>query len=637
MDEPNGRQNTISAVLTLLCLVSLLSAAVFSGIPGQVSLVIAFAAGGIPCALSALRSLADRQVGVDLLMLVAAAGSVAIGEPMDGGVLLFLFSLSNTLEEIVLGRSRRAIRALMNLRPATARAQRDGIWVEVPAESLQVGERILVLPGERVPADGKIVSGETSIDLAAFTGESEPQDRTIGGFVPAGGVNLQGAVELEVTAAAADTQLARIIHLVETAQNTKAGSQRLTEWMGSRYAVSVLAGACLFWGLLLALGIEPSAAAYRAMTVLVVASPCAAVISVPAALLSTVARSARSGILFKGGVSIELLASVRAAALDKTGTLTLGRPMVREIIAVPGSSEPEVLRAAASAESRSEHPLARAVVGYAAEHGIAFSEPENARAVTAQGVEATVDGVVVRVGKPHFAGDGVEALEARAAELGQAGCTVVYVGRSGVCIGCIAVSDTLRPGAAAAAAELKALDVHCEMLTGDNERVARAFASEVGIDFRAGMLPEDKVEAVRDLKERYGCTAMVGDGMNDAPSLAAADLGISIGRGGTDLALETADIVLMSEDLRRLPTAVHLSRAAMRIVRQNLSMAFGVMAVLLLFAVAGKLRLPFAVIGHEGSTLLVVLNGLRLLGYRDPYAPTPTNLPNRRSTLPEIS
>ena len=616
------------AAFTAICLVSLVVAWVgektgWLTTPAlYVAYAISYVAGGVYAARRAVRELLIGSVNVDFLMIAAAVGAAVVYELPEGAVLLFLFSLSNTLEQYVLGRTRRAIEALMDLTPEEAVVRRDGREERVSVEQLKLGDVVIVRPGERIPADGKIVAGETSIDQSVMTGESVPVERVAGDTVLAATLNQQGAIEVEVTRVAGETTLARIVGLVEEAQSEKAQSQRLTDWFGARYTFAVLGFAALTVTVPMVFFHEPFAAAfYRAMTVLVVASPCAVVISIPAAILSAITGGARKGVLFKGGVHLENAAELKAIAFDKTGTLTAGRPQLTDVKPAAGVTEDELLAAAAAAESLSEHPLAVAVVEAAKTRGLKVASATRMEALVGRGVRAEVAGRTIFVGKPELlASNGrtiPPALDATAAELATEGKTTVFVGDEKSVLGVLAIADTLRPGAALAIQRLRDLGLRrLVMLTGDSKRVAQAIARGLGMDFEAELLPEDKLKVIRRLQEETGAVAMIGDGINDAPALAAANLGISLGGAGTDVALETADVVLMADDLQNLPFAIALARQTKRVIKQNLTFAFGMMALLVAATFLASIRLPLAVVGHEGSTVLVILNGLRLLKFR---------------------
>jgi Cd2+/Zn2+-exporting ATPase len=618
------------AALTTLCFLGWLLGLLGTTtglLPQAVAVVLyaaAYLAGGFYSSVRALRELRLGFVTVDLLMITAAGGAATVGEWPEGAFLLFLFSLSNTLEQFVLGRTRRAIEALMDLSPEEAVVRRDGREHKIAVEELVADDTLIVRPGERIAADGVILVGQTSVDQSAMTGESMPVEKQVGDTVFAGTLNQRGAVEVRVRQPAGQTALARVVQLVEEAQSEKAQSQRVTDWFGARYTMAVLGAAALTLAVPMLFLHEPFGPAfYRAMTVLVVASPCAVVISIPAAILSAITSAARGGVLFKGGAHLERAARVRAIAFDKTGTLTVGRPRLVELRVVEGASPDEVLRLAAAAEQLSEHPLAHAVVEAAQSRGLEFEPASELEALVGRGIRARVGERSVWVGKAQLlAAHGhtiPPALADAAASHAADGHTILFVGDDRGVLGLLAVADTLRAGSDEAIRRLRTLGIeHQVILTGDNRVVAQAIAQRLGLDFEAELLPEDKLRTIRRLADQYGVVAMVGDGINDSPSLAAASLGVSLGGAGTDVALETADVVLMADDLRQLPYAIALARQANRIILQNLIFAFLVMILLLLATFVGSLRLPFAVVGHEGSTALVILNGLRLLAFPRP-------------------
>ncbi len=580
---------------------------------------LSYLAGGAGSAAAAAAALRRRRVDINLLMLVAAAGAAFLGAWSEGGVLLFLFSLSNALEFYVMGRTRRAIRALMTLRPAEALVRRDGREMVVSADALRVGDLVIVRPAERLPADGKVLGGVSSIDQSPITGESIPVDVGPGSRVFAGTINQRGSLEVEVERAPEDSTLSRIIALVEHAQSAQAPAQRLIDRLGQGYAISVIGGAALTYTVLASLGVPAAQALYRAITVLVVASPCAVVISTPATILSAIANGARHGVLFKGGAHLERLAGVETVVFDKTGTLTAGRPVVTDVVPLEGD-EARLLATAASLEQRSEHALADAILAACRARGIDPPAPESFEAVTGRGVRGRVNGALVRVGNEAFLRDeAIPIPESGRAVLGgfrRDGKTPILVAGDRL-LGILAVADTVRPQAAGTARALRALGIRrLVMLTGDHASAAEAIGRQLGLDeVRAELLPAQKATAVGELT-RDGPVAMVGDGVNDAPALAAASVGVAMGAAGTDAAMETADVVLMGDDLSRLPFAIGLSRQARRVIAQNLAIAFGVIAVLLAAALATGIRLALGVVGHEGSTVLVILNGVRLLGYR---------------------
>lgn len=635
--------------LTVTCLVATIlgwiSGIEALGLPPVVSWVlyaIAYASGGYYSIQDAWQTLKERQFDVNFLMIIAALGAAAIGEPREGAVLMFLFSLSNTLETYAMGRTHASIRALLDMAPKEADVYRNGQVVRVPVEDVQVNEVVLVRPGAQIPADGLVIKGESAVNEASITGESMPVEKRVGLRVFAGTLNGQGALDVRVTTAVGDSTLARIVQVVRDAREQKAQSQDFTDRViGQYYAYAVVGITLLAIAIpLLFLGWDVPTTLYRAFTLMVVASPCALVISIPAALLSALASAARGGVLFKGGRHLEAAARVKVVAFDKTGTLTTGRPGVVALIPVGGPGRlpdnlpclacyprphddelgdltPEqfrLLAVAAAIEHASEHPLARAIVKSAEEREVPIPEADDFEAQTGAGATATVCGRTLRIGRPALFGQLTPdiAIEIHAQET--QGRTVVVIGDDEPW-GLIAIADTVRPEAATAVAQLKAAGVeHVVLLTGDNTNVAHALGNALGVDeIRAELLPHQKVEAIKDLQQRYGPVAMVGDGVNDAPALATAALGVAMGAAGTDVALESADVLLMGDDLARLPAALNLARRARKIIRQNLAFAFAVMATLMVLAIVGNIALPLGVVGHEGSTLLVVANGLRLL------------------------
>jgi len=593
--------------------------------------VVAYLAGGGPAGIEAVRALRRGRLEIDLLMVLAALAAAAVGEPRDGAILLFLFSLAGTLEERAMGTTRRAVASLMQLRPDTARVIEgegaDAREVERPADEVAVGDRMRVRPGERLPLDGEIIEGNSAIDQSPITGEAVPVDKTAGNEVFAGTVNGHGTLVVRVTKTATDSTLARMVRLVTEAQAAKAPSERFSDWFGQRYTVWVLVGTAASLVAFLLAGVGTETAFYRAATLLVVASPCAVVISVPAAVLSALAASARRGVLFKGGGALEALAEVDTFAFDKTGTLTRGVMTVHDIVTDEAESG-ELRRVAAALESASEHPIARAVVDWARREGPMPSVAEGVVAEPGRGLSGRVDGRRYWAGnRRQLAAQGIELTadgELRGAldELEARGHSVVVLGeatrdgRPARVLGWFGVADEVRLHAASALASLRAAGVRrIGVLSGDHATVARDVAGRLDLapgDVYADLLPEEKVEHVRRWSET-GVVAYVGDGVNDAAAIATAQVGIAMGAAGSDVALETADVALLSEDLRRLPEALRLAQAAKRVIRQNLAFALGIMAVMVVATFAGRLPLPLGVIGHEGGTLLVVANGLRLL------------------------
>ncbi|MCG8270154.1 cation-translocating P-type ATPase [Aquamicrobium sp. NLF2-7] len=584
-------------------------------------LLLVYLAGGLPAAWRAAATLwEERILDIDLLMVVAAVAAAAVGAPFEGAVLLTLFSISTTLEERALGRARRAIEALMELRPETAlRKAPDESVSEVPAADLQVDDVVVLRPGARVPADGVIVSGRGSLDEAHITGESMPVAKQPGAPVFEATVNLDGVLEMAVTKTIEESTVARMIALVTEAQAAKAPSERFSAWFGQRYTVAVMVGAVLAFAAFYWLGRDWEEALYRSATLLVAASPCAIVISVPAAILSALSAAARGGVLFKGGAALETLAAVDTFAFDKTGTLTTGRASITKVVALDGN-ERRFLSLLAGLEAHSEHHSAAAIRQEAVSRGVEPAKVLNVITRPSAGIVGDDGGRQVWAGNPRLARQ-MDAsidhpmLKALAADTE----TVIYFGRDQQVMGAVTIADQARPTSAAALAALREGGVTAIiMMTGDRRPVALRIGEELGLkpeEIHADMLPEDKVRMAGELAAR-GKVAFVGDGVNDAAALARADVGIAMGAAGSDVALQAADVALLSEDMGRLAEAHRLARRTARIIRQNLAFAMGAMVILVTGALFFELPLPLAVIGHEGGTVLVVLNGLRLL--RDP-------------------
>ena len=601
--------------------------------------VAAYAAGGWFTVREAWENLRARQLKIDSLMIVAAIGAAVLGKWAEGALLLFLFSLGHALENYAMVRARRAIEALAKLRPDEALVRRDGKVVEVAVEALLVGDIVLVKPDERLPADGFVVVGESAIDQAAITGESVPVDKRpvadaasararpelVGPEhrVFAGTINKGRALEIEVTRLSGESTLSRVVELVRTAEAQKSPTQLFTDKFQRIFVPCVL----VLVGLLLCAGVvvdEPfSATFYRAMAVLVAASPCALAISTPSAVLSGVARAARGGVLIKGGAPLEALGVLHALAFDKTGTLTEGQPRVVAVSPAAGTSPEDLLRVAVALEQQSDHPLAAAVVrdGLAQLSGATVPSATQVESLTGKGLKGIVEGQVVHLGKKSLFGeiDGSPLpadLGSTIESLKTEGRTVFVVRHGDRYLGAIGLMDTPRAAARQVIAQLRELGMtRMVMLSGDNQRVADAVANSVGIDQAFGdLMPEAKVEAIKKLRAE-GDVAMVGDGVNDAPALAVASVGIAMGAAGSDVALETADVALMGDNLEHLPFVVALSRQTRRIIRQNLWASLGMVALLIPATIFG-MRMGVAVIFHEGSTLLVVANALRLLAFR---------------------
>ena len=592
-----------------------------AGAPYAASLglyLAAYAFGGFFTVRDAVQSLWAKRFDIDTLMLVAAVGAAALGDWAEGALLLFLFSLGHALEHSAMDRARNAIEALADLAPKTALVRRDGTDVEVPVEELLRGDVVIVKPGQRLPADGKVTEGNSAVDQSPVTGESVPVDKAPGDAVFAGTVNGDGVLLVEVTKLATESTLARMVRLVSDAQTQKSPTQNFTDRIERIFVPVVLVGAGLLIAVPPLFGFPFADSFYRAMAVLVAASPCALAIGTPAAVLSAVARAAQLGVLIKGGAHLENLGRLTAIAFDKTGTITVGKPRLTDIVTF-GATENEVLALAAALEGRSGHPLAQAIVAAARERGVGWHEPADVEAVNGKGIRATLGTQRIEIGNLKlFAGEAMSAeVTAQVERLEFAGRTTMLVRADGRFAGIVGLMDTPRTGVAAVLAELRSLGVtKTVMLTGDNERVARAVAQDVGLeDVRASLLPEDKIAIVAGLVEQYGQAAMVGDGANDGPALARATVGIAMGGAGTDVALEAADVVLMSDDLGKLPFAVGLSRAARAVIRQNLFIALGAVALLIPATLFGWAGLGLAVLIHEGSTIVVVFNALRLLTY----------------------
>ena len=559
---------------------------------------------------------------IDLLMLVAAAGAAAIGAFAEGAFLLFLFSLAHALEHYAMGKARHAISALADLAPPTARVVADGREAEVPVGEVRVGQVVLVLPGERVPTDGTVRSGASSVNQAPITGESVPVEKGPGAEVYAGTVNGEGALEVVTTRAAGDRTLDRVVRLVEEAQTQKAPTQRFTDRFARVYVPVVLVAVAALIVVPPLLGLLAwRESFYRGMTMLVAASPCALALGTPAAVLAGIAQAARRGVLIKGGEYLEALGTLRALALDKTGTLTNGRPEVTELVPLPGVAADELLGVAAAVERRSQHPLARAVVRRAEAASLALPEAGDLRSVTSRGVRSTVGGEPVEIGSLRLWQDDAVAVDpaVRAAveRLQADGQSAMAVRAGGRWLGAIGLADQPRPTARETVAELHALGVRpVVMLTGDHRLVGEAVGRAVGADaVVADLLPEGKVAAIEALVREHGQCGMVGDGVNDAPALARATVGIAMGGAGTAAALETADVALMADDLGMLPFAVGLSRRARGVIRQNVGIALAVIALLIVASLTGLIGIGVAVLLHEGSTLAVIANALRLLTY----------------------
>ncbi|KMY53076.1 ATPase [Bacillus sp. FJAT-27231] len=579
--------------------------------------VLAFMIGGFAKAKEGIEeTIADKELNVEMLMIFAAIGSALIGYWTEGAILIFIFALSGALETYTMNKSQKEISSLMDIQPEEAWLIRNGEEEKVHVSSLAVGDLILVKPGERIPADGVISRGQTTIDEAAITGESIPVSKQKNGEVFAGTVNITGSVYVEVTKPASETLFQKIIQLVQSAQSEKSPSQLFIEKFEGRYVKVVLAAVAVMMFLPhFALGWSWTETFYRAMVLLVVASPCALVASIMPATLSAISNGARHGILFKGGVHLENLSNIKAIAFDKTGTLTKGKPEVTDVIVREGLSETELLSVVASIESQSNHPLAQSIVRFSQEKNIAYSAPDQLEDAAGWGVKGIVNGKQWKVGKADFVGKeaALAFSEGIANELAASGKTTVFAADDQGIAAVIALKDLIREETKHALELLHQEGIHTIMLTGDNAITAQAIAKEAHLDtFIAECLPEHKVDHLKKLIDDYQTVAMVGDGINDAPALATANIGIAMGEG-SDVALETADIVLMKNDLPKIAEAIRLSKKMKRIIKQNVVFSIAVITLLIISNFFQVLDLPFGVIGHEGSTILVILNGLRLL------------------------
>ncbi len=587
--------------------------------------LIAILAGGALVVPKAVRSLRTFSLDMNVLMTVAVAGAVAIGETAEGAAVVFLFALSELLESWSVGRARRAIQALMQLTPDSALVKRDEAWLEVPATEVQLGETILVKPGQKSALDGEVVSGNSAMDQSPITGESLPVEKTSGDSVFAGSINGEGSLEVRVTKTAGNTTVARIIKMVEEAQQQRAPAQRFVDAFARIYTPAVMI-------LAIVLAIAPPLLfaqpwdvwIYRALVMLVIACPCALVISTPVSVVSGLTAMARAGVLIKGGAYLEALASLRALAVDKTGTITEGKPRVQEAIPWNNTSLPEIIRIAATLDVQSSHPLAQAVVAYATEQGVALDTATDFQSITGRGAKGSIGGHAYFVGNhrlAHELGVCTPELETKLTEIEASARSVVIVGHqphgdcAGEVLGILAVGDTIRPEAREAIEHIHAAGIRkIVMLSGDNTRTAQAIAKQAGIDEAYGdLLPDQKIEKVRELAREHGGVGMIGDGVNDAPALAAATVGFAMGAGGTDTAIETADVALIKDDLLMVAKAIRMGRRTVGVIRFNIIFALSVKAVFLVLALLGETTLWLAVLADTGATLLVVANALRLL------------------------
>ncbi|MFD2117796.1 heavy metal translocating P-type ATPase [Paenibacillus yanchengensis] len=584
--------------------------------------VLAYIIGGFSQAIEGLRTLVkEKDIDVNLLMIFAAIGAASIGYWTEGALLIFIFSLSGALETYTMNRSSKDISALIDLKPETALLVSDGVERVVSIDDLQVGDLIVVKPGEIIAADGKVDGGFSSVDQSSITGESVPVEKVVNDEVFAGTLNGEGVLYIEVTKSSESTLFAKIVKLVQEAQSEKPASQTFMEKFERIYARLIVLITLLLIIVPPLFGwLSFKETFYKAMVFMVVASPCALVASIMPAILSAISTSARRGILMKGGAHLENLGRVRAVAFDKTGTLTAGRPAVTNIISYNGKTEEDILLYAAAMESLSNHPLAKAIVELAEQQNLNYAAVplRHFQAITGYGLQATIDDKLLKIGKPQLAQhlltdvtitDDVKRLESE-------GKTVTLLMTEDKIIGLIALKDTVREEAKRAVTRLKQLGIHVVMLSGDQPQTALAIADQLQLDHRnvyAGLLPGDKVEQIKQLREQYGAVAMVGDGVNDAPALATATVGIAMGNTGSGAALETADIVLMNDDIGKIAASISLGKRTSTIIKQNIVFALLIIIILITANFFDRMTLPLGVIGHEGSTILVILNGLRLL------------------------
>jgi Cd2+/Zn2+-exporting ATPase len=590
------------------------------GPPAASTLFAVAVAAGLPLTLrKAWRAVRARALDINVLMLVAAAGAIALGEWSEAAAVVFLFAVAQALEARTLERARTAVRALMDLTPAEALVRGDWGERNVGVDQVLVGSVIVIKPGEKLPLDGRVIAGSSSVNQAPVTGESLPVDKAAGDEVFAGTINGHGALDVRVTRLRRDTTLARIIHLVEQAQARRAPAQTFVERFARIYTPAVIV---LAIGIALAppliFGAEWQTWIYRALVLLVVSCPCALVISTPVSIVAALAGAARKGVLIKGGAHLERAGSIRCIAFDKTGTLTRGMPEVVEVIPLNGMPASAIVALAASIEQRSEHPIARAIVQYAAGSGVRGVAGADVAALAGRGAEGRVDGTTVVLGNHRLFEERhlcSPAIHRRLDDLSARGRTPVLVARNGEAVGIIAIADRSREAARDTLEMLRRQGIESVvMLTGDSHGTAKAIAAELGVDaFHAELMPEDKVAVIEDLRRRFGSVAMVGDGVNDAPALASADIGIVMGAAGSDASLETADIALMADELLKIPYALRLSRATMRNIKANLVISLVLKAGFVVAAVAGVATLWMAVVADTGASIIVIANALRLL------------------------
>lgn len=611
-------------------------------VPGIDFLLLgAYFFGGYYTFFEVIQSLRKGRFNIDLLMIIAALGAAVIGAYAEGALLLFLFSLGHALEHLAMDRAKKAIRSLADLAPETAAIIRNGETTEVPVEELSKGDLVRVRPGERFPTDGYVVKGSSAVDQSPITGESIPVEKTAVDKVMAkkkpeilnqsehiifaGTINGNGLIEMEVTKEASESTLARVIKLIQQAEKQKSPTQRFASSFEKWFVPIVLVFVFIISFAFLVLDEPFRDSFYRAMTVLVGASPCALAISTPSAILSGIARSARLGILIKGGAPLENLGMVRAIAFDKTGTITEGQPHITDILSYNGFDEKKLLTIAAAAESTSDHPLAKAIVQDAEKKLQIRSFPpvETSDNIQGKGIVVRIDGKLVEIGKAGLFNESVpQNIAEDDRRLKSQGRTTVILRFDGLFIGLIGLMDTPRPDAKQAIARLNSMGIeHMSMLSGDHQLVADSIAAQVGLtEAKGDLLPDEKLEWLRQMEIKHRYVAMIGDGINDGPALAGATVGVAMGVAGSDVALETADVALMANNMNKLPTAIALSRATRKIIKQNIFISLGMIAFLVPAALTGLAGIGLAVFLHEGSTIAVVLNALRLLGWNDKIA-----------------
>jgi len=583
--------------------------------------VLAIISGGFYIVRKGLAALRTFSLDMNFLMTVAVIGAALIGEWIEAAAVVFLFSLAQLLETYSMDRARNAIRSLMELSPQRALVRRDGQEEEVDVNLVKIGEEIIIKPGEKIPLDGKVIKGNSYVNQAPITGESMPVEKKPGDMVFAGSINQKGSMEVKITHAARDTTLARIIHMVEEAQAQKAPSQSFVDKFAKYYTPAVVTSAILVATVPVLFFNQPFMDwFYRALVLLVISCPCALVISTPVSIVAGLSQAARKGVLIKGGVHLENAGRLKALVFDKTGTLTKGKAEVIDIIPLNNHNKDQVLRIAAGIESRSEHHLAQAILTKAEEWKLKIPEPSDFHSITGKGARAKIDGEYFYIGSHRLFEEKkfcTPELDQKMKELEKESHSLVVVGNSNRALGIIVISDAIRPNGKPTIDELRKIGIReIAMLTGDNQGTARAIAKKLGIDaFKAELMPQDKVKAIKDYLKKYDRLAMIGDGVNDAPALASATIGIAMGTAGTDAALETADIALMNDDLSGIPFVISLGKKTLWIIKENISLALLIKAVFFALAIPGLATLWMAVIADMGASLIVIFNGMRLFKF----------------------